>query len=297
MDFTQLKYFNTVATTQNMMKASEILHVSQPAISKNISKLEKEIGCQLFNRNGKNIHLNPAGVKFLEFSNSAVELIENGLEEMSLFAGDVEQRIHVGIAGSCSRMSKCIADYSATHPNAIFDINGNIWNEELPDINQYDVVVYPNTSSYTKYNGYPLYVEHYYLAMEEHHPLAKKAVIDIEDLKNLDVVYLRHAKSVEHVQRTIKALGISFNKTYYVNTRELHLQMISEKLAVGFVPDGATHMYKEGKGIRLIPILDGRFYRQVNIAFKRDKHLTESAKDFKDYTIDYFKIGEANAEG
>lgn len=292
MDITQLKYFNTVAATQNMMKASRILHVSQPAISKNIAKLEEEIGCQLFNRNGKNISLNPAGAKFLECSNSAVELIENGIEELNLFAGDIEQRINVGIAGSCSRMSECIAKYSNTHPSAIFDINGNIWNEEKPDINEYDVLVYPDTPTYKKYTGYPLYIEHYYLAMDEHHPLAAKTKIETKDLKDLDVVYLRHIKSVEHIQRTVKALGINFNKTYYVNTRELHMQMISEKLAVGFVPEGAAKMYNQENGITLLPITDDRFYRQVNIAFKRDKHLSESAKDFKEYTIKYFKIKE-----
>lgn len=292
MDLLQLKYFNTVATTQNMMKASKLLHVSQPAISKNIAKLEEEIGCQLFYRNGKNISLNPAGTKFLECSNSAVELIENGIEELNLFAGDIEQRIYVGIAGSCSRMSECIAKYSTHHPNAIFDINGNIWNEEKPDINEYDVIVYPDTTNYAKYNGYPLYIEHYYLAMDEHHPLANRTKITISDLKDLDVVYLRHAKSVEHIQRTVKALAINFNKTYYVNTRELHMQMISEKLAVGFVPEGATKMYGQENGIVLLPITDDRFYRQVKIAFKRDKRLSESAKDFKEYTIKYFKIKE-----
>ena len=293
MDLLQLKYFNTVAATQNMMKASKILHVSQPAISKNIAKLEEEIGCKLFTRNGKNIQLNPAGAKFLECSNSAVELIENGIEEMSLFGGDIEQRIHVGIAGSCSRMSECIAEYSSKHSNAIFDINGNIWNEEKPDINEYDVIVYPDTSAYAKYNGYPLYVERYYLALTTSHPLANKTKIEISDLNQLDVVYLRHAKSVEHIHRTIKALGINFNKTYYVNTRELHLQMITEKLAAGFVPEGAAKMYIKETGIRLVPITDDRFYRQVNIAFKRDKHLSESAKEFKEYTIKYFKIEES----
>ena len=293
MDLLQLKYFNTVAATQNMMKASRILHVSQPAISKNIAKLEEEIGCQLFYRNGKNIKLNPAGAKFLEFSNSAMELIENGIEEMNLFAGDSEQRIHVGIAGSCSRMSDCIAKYSLEHPNAIFDINGNIWNEEKPDINEYDVLVYPDTTTYSKYNGFPIYIEHYFLAVNTAHPLANKSKIEITDLNKLDIVYTKHAKSVEHIHRTVKALGITFNKTYYVNTRELHLQMISENLASGFVPEGAAKMYNKDKSIKLIPITDNRFYRQVNIAFKRDKHLSESAKEFKKYTMQYFKIKES----
>jgi len=292
MDLSQLKYFNTVAETQNMSNASKILHVSQPAISKHISRLEEEVGCKLFNRNGKNIQLNQAGKRFLEYSNTAVELIEKGIEEIGLFAGDPERRIRIGIAGSCSKMSECIAAYAKKNKDALFDINGNIGNEEIPDINEYDLIVYPDSDSYAKYSGYPFYTEHYFLAMNAKHPLAQKHRISGSDLNGLDIVFLRHYKAAEHIQRICKALGIVFNKTNYVNTRELHMQLIAENLAAGFVPEGAAKLYKNEKGLVLLPLSDERFYRQLNIAFKREKHLSDSAKDFKEFTIKYFNISE-----
>jgi len=104
MNIIQLKYFNTVAATENMSKAAELLHVSQPALSKNISRLEEEIGYSLFTRNGKNLTLNTAGQVFLESTSAAVDLIESGIEELNLLENENEARIKIGIAGSCSQI-------------------------------------------------------------------------------------------------------------------------------------------------------------------------------------------------
>ena len=50
MDFLQLKYFQEVAKHQHLTKAAQALNVSQPALSKTISKLEMRLGYQLFDR-------------------------------------------------------------------------------------------------------------------------------------------------------------------------------------------------------------------------------------------------------
>lgn len=66
MDTTTLKYFITVAQLQHMSKAADELNISQPALSANISKLEVELGIQLFDRQGRNIQLNQFGQQYYQ---------------------------------------------------------------------------------------------------------------------------------------------------------------------------------------------------------------------------------------
>ena len=57
MNISQLRYFTTVAQLENVSKAADLLYLSQSSLSKNIAKLEEELGMPLFDRNGKKITL------------------------------------------------------------------------------------------------------------------------------------------------------------------------------------------------------------------------------------------------
>ncbi|MDG2448506.1 MAG: LysR family transcriptional regulator, partial [Saprospiraceae bacterium] len=57
----QLQYFLTVAETLHFRKASEILYISQPGLSKQIEKLENELGVKLLERDNRNVKITEAG--------------------------------------------------------------------------------------------------------------------------------------------------------------------------------------------------------------------------------------------
>ena len=61
MDIQQIQYFLDVAKTEHMTKSSERLHIAQPALSRSISRLEREFGVQLFARKGRGIKLTTEG--------------------------------------------------------------------------------------------------------------------------------------------------------------------------------------------------------------------------------------------
>lgn len=48
MELLQLKYFQTIAKTQHISKAAEILHIAQPSLSQTLKRLESEVGTELF---------------------------------------------------------------------------------------------------------------------------------------------------------------------------------------------------------------------------------------------------------
>jgi len=82
MDLNQLRYFQCVAKYEHIGKASEELHVTQPAISMSVKKLEEELGLYLFDRDRKNLRLNKCGRLFLKYINSALKDIDTGVEKV-----------------------------------------------------------------------------------------------------------------------------------------------------------------------------------------------------------------------
>ena len=65
MEFHQLRYFVAAAEDLSISRAAERLHLTQPALSRQISVLEDELGVALFDRIKKRIHLTDAGRFFL----------------------------------------------------------------------------------------------------------------------------------------------------------------------------------------------------------------------------------------
>ena len=85
VDLELYRVFYTVAKHKHMTKASEELHISQPAISQSIKKLEDQLGGTLFLRSNKGMDLTSEGKMFYEYVKGALELINNAENEFTSF--------------------------------------------------------------------------------------------------------------------------------------------------------------------------------------------------------------------
>ena len=82
MDINQLVYFADVARTQNMGQSAENLHISQPALSMSIKRLETELGVELFDRHNHSIYLNSFGRLFLRYAEYCIKDLEEGKKQL-----------------------------------------------------------------------------------------------------------------------------------------------------------------------------------------------------------------------
>jgi LysR family transcriptional regulator, benzoate and cis,cis-muconate-responsive activator of ben and cat genes len=97
MELRHLRYFVAVAETQNVLRAStQKLHVSQPAVSRQIRDLEDELGVQLFERTGKAVSLSDAGSLFLKEARSILERTDEAVRKLRAFAHGGETELHIG---------------------------------------------------------------------------------------------------------------------------------------------------------------------------------------------------------
>ena len=291
MRIAQLRYFVTVAQLENVSQAAELLHLSQSSLSKNIATLETELGMPLFYRNGRRLTLNSAGARLLEFSTMVLRELDYVMDDMRLLSSGGEARIRIGAAGLNEKLTGCLAAFREIRPDAEFEITAGIEGLEHLDINVFDMLIYPAGLKYGKFNGYPLYEERYSLAAAARNPLTQNPSLRPKALEGQDVIFLRSGHAAEEYPFQIcSALALNFRSISYADSREFHRQMIADGLCVGFVPTGCDAFYRGEGEIRLIPIQDRRFSRQMMVCFRREKTLSTFIREFRDFVLNYYSV-------
>lgn len=96
MEFRQVTYFLAAAQTQNFRKAAEMCLVTQPALSRQIIALEKELGIQLFQRIQQHVELTPAGEAFAEYAKEALEVLQEGEQKLTRWQQGLSGTVLIG---------------------------------------------------------------------------------------------------------------------------------------------------------------------------------------------------------
>lgn len=93
----QLKVFEAVARHLSFSRAAEELHLTQPAVSTQVRKLQEHAGLPLFEQLGKKIHLTPAGARMLDSSREIIQKFQEAEEAMAQFKGVSGGRLNVTV--------------------------------------------------------------------------------------------------------------------------------------------------------------------------------------------------------
>ena len=119
------RIFYTVAEAKNITRASEILHISQPAITKHIKNLENELGNTLFIRTKKGVILNEYGEKIFLKVKQALTLIEESEKTIREYNDMNKGTIKIGISTSLTKkyLLPILKDFHKKYPNIIININ------------------------------------------------------------------------------------------------------------------------------------------------------------------------------
>ena len=101
-DLQQLQAFVAVADRGSFRAAAEQIHLSSPALSRRIEKLETILGARLFNRTTRDVELTPLGRVFLERARTALDDLESAMLSISDIAGSRRGRVTVACVPSAA---------------------------------------------------------------------------------------------------------------------------------------------------------------------------------------------------
>ena len=125
MEIYQLRAFVIIARERHLTRASQILHVSQPAVSGQIKSLEAELGVTLFDRRHGGMELTAAGATLLPHAESVLAGVEEMSATASTLTGKILGRISIGtiLNPSFIRLGELINEILVKHPSLEIDIS------------------------------------------------------------------------------------------------------------------------------------------------------------------------------
>ena len=123
MDIRVLRYFIAAAETENITKAAELLHITQPTLSRQFMDLEEELGHKLFIRSNRKLRLTTKGQLFYTRAKDIVDLCDRTKREIieeDELAGEI--RIAAGETGALKTFARALKRLRQTAPKVRFDI-------------------------------------------------------------------------------------------------------------------------------------------------------------------------------
>lgn len=146
IDLELYRVFYIVAKNKHMTRASEELHISQPAISQSIKKLEDQLGGTLFLRSNKGMELTNEGEMFFDYVKGALELINNAENEFTSFKKLDKGEIKIGASSTITKivLIDTIKKFHKDYPNIKINITNDLTKDLLIDLEKgkLDFVIY-----------------------------------------------------------------------------------------------------------------------------------------------------------
>ena len=193
MELRTLEYFLIVAQEENSSRAANVLHITQPTLSRQMKSLEEELDAKLFIR-GKNFELTSAGLLLRERAEEIISLTKktkNDFEQINQMIGGT---ITIGgaVIGDKTLLSDLMVEFSSQYPKVSFELITGTGPEVTEQIDKglIDLGLLIEPINYEKYEFKRLsHIEKWGIIMHKDSPLAKKDKIKAKDLKNLTVGY------------------------------------------------------------------------------------------------------------
>ena len=136
IDLELYKVFYAVAKNKHMTRASEELHISQPAISQSIKKLEEQLGGTLFLRSNKGMELTEEGKMFFDYVKGALELIKNAENDFTSYKDLTKGEIKIGCSTTLTKLLllDSINEFHKKYPNINFQIENDLTSTLINDL-------------------------------------------------------------------------------------------------------------------------------------------------------------------
>ena len=201
MDIRVLRYFLAVAQTENISHAAELLHLTQPTLSRQLRELEQELGKDLFHRGGRRITLTEEGLLLRQRAAEIVELVDKAAAEVrdagETVAGDVY--LGGGETEAMALIARTAKALRAAHPQVRFHLYSGNADDVMARLDKglldFALIIQPFDSS--KYDGIPLpHADRWGVLLRRDHPLAAKASVTPKDLQTQPLILSNQSMTI-----------------------------------------------------------------------------------------------------
>ncbi|MDL2253159.1 LysR family transcriptional regulator [Ruminococcaceae bacterium OttesenSCG-928-I18] len=295
MQLLHLKYFRTVARHNSMSRAAEELFLSQPALSKAISGLEDELGVKLFDRVGRSVSLNEAGLLFYERILPILTSIGEAVAEAQAIHARTTSEIRLLISAANYLSNWLYQSFNARYEHLKLLINSYSMADDR-DVAKSDFHLFASPDSYDNMESLPLMEEPLVLAMGKQHPLAGKDIIRLRDTRG----YLYQCLPTNENLRTnlihfCNKAGFQPKIGFSTEDSFTFFDVLSSHNYIAMVP-GITAAGILNRSMILKPIEEPYCSRTIYLGWNAKRNLTDQDRQFIDFCRELFTLPHLQEE-
>jgi DNA-binding transcriptional LysR family regulator len=285
----QLKVFEAVARLLSFSRAAEELHLTQPAVSTQVKKLEDHAGLALFEQFGKKIYLTPAGAELLDISRGIIQQFELAESAMTQFKGVSGGKLNVAVISAGDYFfPRLLVEFIGRHQGVV--LNFTVHNREgllshmQANLTDLAIMVRPPVEADMVAEAFAPHP--YVIVAPPTHALVGETGIRIERLlREPFVVRERGSDTWQSMQEGFGAHIDRLNIAMQIKSTETIKQAVMAGMGIGFL---SAHTIAQELRTGSLKVLDVRGFPLMlhwYVVHRRHKRLPPVAQAFKDFLL------------
>lgn len=290
MEWQQLEYFCVVAKTEHFRKAAELLSISQPALSRSITKLEEELGISLFDRTGRTVQLNKFGRLFLK-------RVENGLNEILLGVQEINQlknpytgTVSISFLPTLGLMvlPEMISHFNKQYPNVEIELYENkIFYSVQQLLNrEVDLCMITKVTNHPQITWQSLFDQELFLYVPAHHRLAERTSISLSEISGEHFIAFKKELGMrEVINNFCEQAGFTPIIKFEGEDVSTLAGLVSSGLGVTIIP---AFQGISSEKIKQVAITNPYCHREIGLAWLNERKLSPSSELFRNNIIQQY---------
>lgn len=242
MEMHQIRYFLMVAESLNFTRAAEQCHVAQPSLTRAIKKLEAELGGDLFHREGRRTHMTDLGRMMQPLLAQSLESAITAKEQAESYGKADIAHLRLGLSRSVSANSveAVLTEMIRVMPDLEIAIVRGTADELEAHLEAGDIDVAVSAHEQMRWDRlqhWPLYSEHFVVALNRRHSLADRTNLRVRDLNGHDLVNRVYCEASDNLSKILDESSVHPGHEHSV-TSEIDLEfLLSHNLGLSVVPE------------------------------------------------------------
>ena len=270
---------------KNFTEAGYACNMTQGALSKQICKLENELGITLIRRNTRKFELSKEGEIFLSYAKKMTGTYEEMLKNVQK-----NQEIKIGCMPVLApyHFARLVADFRKEYPDIKLVIDERIASEIQENSDRYDFLILRENmmEDQKKFRFSPLYDDKLCAVLYEKHPLYGRDRLQLKELK--DDVFIfpeRGSGSYEVCYKSCEKAGFEPKIAFEFPQANTIMSFVSEGVGVTIT---FSTVYREAKcaGVKMIPLED-ELHSVISLFYRKNKPLDYAKKQFLNYVREH----------
>jgi len=295
MEDHKLKVFCTVAETKSFSKTSEIIHLTQPAVSLQIQALEEVYETKLFDRSSSTVTLTPAGEVLYKFAKEILHLYANVEKVIGEMTGLVKGSISIGASSTIGNyvLPVLITDFKKTHPKIkVHMLVGNSKRVvELLNSGNVDLGLVEGEVTRQKMAIEKILSDELLLIVPSYHPWAKKKEISISELTKEPFIIREGGSGTRQMIEKFFALhGIApqdMRISMVLGSTVAIKEAVENGLGVSIVSRWAARKEVKYGSLCLIRIKEQKMIREFSLVTNKGSVSSHAVDEFLTYLKSY----------